>query len=217
MPKVITTRVCERCHQEKDAKLFRLKNKKFGKVCLDCRSKCVVCGNPIPNQTSLATKYCSNKCRRSVDNAQRAKKLAKMVLENPSYYKEQYILANVRGWKTYNPQKKHEYYLTVVKPKYHSDAKFRLKSIESVKAYYQRNRDDILDKKRNMSDEQREKYNSRIRNWRKSRWDNMTEEQRQAFKRHQNIINRRSRMRARLEKMRLDFAKIEQLKGQTDE
>ncbi len=68
-----------------------------------------------------------------------------------------------------------------------------------------------------MSDEQREKYNSRIRNWRKSRWGNMTEEQRQAFKRHQNIINRRSRMRARLEKMRLDFAKIEQLKGQTDE
>ncbi len=218
MPKkASSSRICERCHQEKEIELFRLKNKKFGKICLDCRKRCVVCGNLIANQTSLAIKYCSKACRRNVDNAQRAEKLSKVVFYNPDYYKEQYQIAKAKGWKIYNPQKKQEYYLTVVKPKYQLDRKFRLKTIEAVKAYYQRNRDVILDKKRNMTDEQREVYNSRIRKWRKNRWENMNEEQRLALKRYQNSLNRKSRMRLRLAMMRINFAKIENLKVEHDE
>ena len=68
-----------------------------------------------------------------------------------------------------------------------------------------------------MTDEQREVYNSRIRKWRKNRWENMNEEQRLALKRYQNSLNRKSRMRLRLAMMRINFAKIENLKVEHDE
>lgn len=108
-------KICERCRQEKEIELFRLKNRKLGKICLDCRKKCVVCNNPIANQTSLGTKYCSDNCRRTFDYQQRARKRAEAIFEDPDYYKKQYEKAKARGWKTYNPDNKREYYYSVAK------------------------------------------------------------------------------------------------------
>ncbi len=209
MPKIILSKTCVRCNLEQPTEEFRLANRKITNLCKTCRAKCIVCGSLIQNSTSLQTKYCSDECRRVTDRLQKAERQKKLVNENPNYFKEQYALRKAKGWKTYDPEYKKQYHQALK-----DDPEYRLKRLKYAKAYYYRNREVILKKKSELRAEQRDAYNSKIREWRRKRLENLSLPEQEKLKQHFRALNRQTRARQRLAKLRLDFAKIEELNNE---
>lgn len=209
MPKIILSKICVRCNLEKPTDEFRLANRKITNLCKTCRSKCIVCGSLIQNSISLQVKYCSDECRRVADRLQKAERQKRLSNENPNYFKEQYALKKAKGLKTYDPDYKRQYHQARK-----DDPEYRLKRLNYTKSYYYRNRDEILKKKAELGSEQRDAYNSKIREWRKQRLENMSPSDQEKLKQHFRTLNRQTRARQRLAKLRLDFAKIEELNNE---
>jgi len=209
MPKIILSKICLRCNLEQPTNEFRLANRKIGGICRSCRAKCVVCGNLIQNPKDLKVKYCSDKCRRVVDRLQKAERLKLIVENNPNHYKEQYLIKKSKGYTQLDSERSKKYYFD-----HKNDPEFKEKRNKFASAYYYRNRETILKKQRILRAEQREAYNSKVRNWRKHRFDSLPLVEQELLKQHFRSLNRQTRARQRLAKLRLDFAKIEELNNE---
>ena len=209
MPKVILSKICVRCSLEQPVDEFRLANRKITDICKTCRSKCVVCGSLILHPKNLRVKYCSDECRRVTDRLQKANRLKSQAENNPDHYKEQYAIKKAKGHTRLDSERSKKYYLD-----HKNDPEFIKKRLNHARSYYYRNREAILNKKCQLRAEQRDEYNSRIREWRKQRIENLSLPEQEALKQHQRSLNRQTRARQRLAKMRLDFAKIEELNNE---
>lgn len=206
MPKLIKSKICVRCETEKQIDEFRYAGKRIGDQCLLCRSKCKVCGCNIPNQVNFAVKYCSDDCRRVTDRLQKAERLEVLVKENPSHFKEKYILAKSNGWKLGDSERSKLYYQN-----HKIDPVFRSKRLKHANTYYQRHRELILLKNKSISDDERMELNLKRMLWREKRLSQMSDSERHEQMRKERFANRQTRLRQRLAKLRLDFMEIEEL------